>query len=732
MGLRWRGGIVAIAAAAATGCAGISNRVAEAPRSAITGAAPASLLAASEVTAAEGKDGAAPADAERAGSEGAAAEAAAQRDRARGFVRRGVSPEAGPFRAVVGVPADEGEEITLEFDGADLASVVQLMMEDGLAANYVIDPNVTGVVTIRTNRPLMKEEILPTLEEILRMNNAAIVERDGLFRIVPRAEAGFSAPFLTSKEARSRGLSVRVTPLRFVTVDDVSEVLESFAPFNGSIRYDRRHNLVFSVGTAAEQATILDAIGFLDANYFIGRSLALQPLTDADPALVIDELTAVFATPSGAPNPALRFLPIDRMNAVFIIADEPTLLDEALSLAARLDQGGGDEPTLHVFSIKERRASDVAVILADIFNADVSGVGGGSGFIAPGLTPQTDRSQPGDFPGDDNSDAGAAVRQVSVPRGSQSSLGRALSSAGAGSAIGGSDLRRGGVRRVVADESSNAIIALATADGAKAIESALRKLDVLPLQVLIEATLLEVSLNDRLEYGVRWFLQSGDVDVNFSDVAAPATFFPGFNAVFSTDDVNVTVSALDDVTDVRILSSPTLMVLDNQLARLQIGAQVPITVRSSRSTIDPDAPIVTEQEFRDTGVILQIRPTVSDGGTVILEVLQEVSDAQEAAGGGNPTISQRLIESTIAVKSGDTVALAGLIEESANVGRAGIPGLSRLPLIGGAFGTTIDQRNRSELLVLIRPIVIRDQANARAATQELRQRMINIEPALVD
>ncbi|MCG8441998.1 MAG: hypothetical protein MI723_09325, partial [Caulobacterales bacterium] len=272
------------------------------------------------------------------------------------------------------------EEITLEFDDAHLASVVRILMEEGLQANYIMDPGVSGKVTIRTNRPLSSEEVLPTLEEILRMNNAALVERDGTFRVVPRAEAGLSAPFITSRDAAARGLSVRVTPLRYVSVEDVADVLEGFAPVTGSLRYDRARDLVFSTGTAAEQATIMDAIEALDVNYFAGRSFALRPLREAEPQVVSDELVAAFARPSGAPNPAIRFVPVRRMNAVLVIAEEPALLDEALSLARNLDQGGGETPRLHVIPVAQRRASELAVILGDIFGAEVSGVTGGAGF----------------------------------------------------------------------------------------------------------------------------------------------------------------------------------------------------------------------------------------------------------------------------------------------------------------------------------------------------------------
>ena len=654
-------------------------------------------------------------------------QAAARRARAaKGFIRRG---SVVPIRESNIVPARStggAGEISLDFQGADLASVVQVLMEDGLGATYVLSPEVTGTVTLRTNRPLRQSEILPTLEEILRLNDAALVEQDGIFKILPRAEAGLAAPLVGFRNVTARGMTVRVTPLRFVTVDEIAEVLDGFAPVAGSIRYDRARNLVFTVGTAPEQNTIMDVLSTLDVNFFAGRSFAMQPLRDAAPQPVVDELELLFQTPQGGPNPAIRFLAIERINAVLVISEDPSLLDEALKLVKFLDQGTGETPTLHVFSVENRRASDLALILGDLFDVSVSSFEGTSP-VAPGLTTASGTTGFNQTPEGTTDGAAAAEDAVPVDPANTGLPRQAVFPSGAGAIGDGSG--RAGVSRIVADESSNAIVALATADGADELEAALRRLDVQPLQVMIEATLLEVSLNDQLEFGVRWFIENGNFSGGFTDppssfsLGGIAGFFPGFNAAFNTADINVTLNALDSITDVRLLSSPTLMVLDNQVARLQVGDQVPITTRAAQSTLDPEAPIVAETEFRDTGVILEIQPTVNAGGLVVLGIRQEVSDVVETAGEENPTFAQRVVESTIAVQSGDTIALAGLIEEDSSRGKDGIPVLSDLPGVGPLFGAQTTLAARTELVVLIRPIVVRNQTEAQQATQELRRKL---------
>ena len=633
-----------------------------------------------------------------------------------GFIQLGWPGET-PVGSGLGNPAGgQGSDIALDFEGADLASVIKVIMEDGLDAGYILDPRVSGTVTLRTNGPLSRADILPTLEEILRLNNAAIVERNGVFRIIPREEAGLSAPLISAQEAQVRGLTVRVTPLRFVSVQEIADILESLAPVAGAIRYDRSRNLVFTIGTAAEQATILDALSVLDVDYFASRSFALRPLREADAQPVVDELTAAFASPSGIASTAIRFLPVERMNAVLMIAEDSVLLDDAMVLVRNLDQDSGEAARLRIFPVSNRRAADLAILLGDVFGAETSlGPQGGADPLGPSLTPEI-----GQTAVDTTTDVETAPDVADAAP---------TASPGLGPLAGGIGGGESGVLRIVADEASNSLLALVTGDGARAMRRTLRRLDTQPLQVMIEATLVEVALNEELNFGVRWFFESGDFSFDFGDAAGTgaASVLPGFNAAFRTSNAQVTISALDAVTDVKILSSPTLMVMDNEEARLQVGDDVPIVVRSSQSTDDPNAPIVTEEEFRETGVILNIRPRVNASGNLSLQIRQEVSSVAPTTGAVNPTFNQRVVESTILVNSGETIALAGLIEGESELRRDGIPVLSRLPLIGPLFGVTERAGDRNELMILIRPFVVRDQSEARAATNELRRKLSNLD-----
>ncbi|MEL6209887.1 MAG: hypothetical protein AAFR44_06830, partial [Pseudomonadota bacterium] len=421
---------------------------------------------------------------------------------------------------------DRPGDISLDFRNADLPSVIEVMMQEALDANYVLDPRVNGEVTIRTNRPLRRDEVLPTLEEILRLNGAAIVFNAGVYTILPIGEAGLTAPLITFGTVAARGLTVRVTPLRFVTVEDVSSVLENFTPVAGSLRYDSTRNLVFSIGTAAEQATLMEVIATLDVDFLSGRSFALRPLASAGAQPVADELAVMFARPSGAQNTAIRFVPIERMNAIMVVSDDRNLLEQAMDLVRFLDQDAGETPRLHVFYVSNRRAGEIASLLGQIFDADVrqqqqslgQGLGGGVGVEGASLTPGLGirRDSTIGTSGVGFTGTGGEGRETAGLAGGP---GRSEPDPGGGAAgvEGGGLQGSASVFRIVADEASNALVALATADGARAIGQALKRLDVKPLQVMIEATLVEVALNDELEFGVRWFLQSGNFNFNFGD-----------------------------------------------------------------------------------------------------------------------------------------------------------------------------------------------------------------------
>jgi general secretion pathway protein D len=284
--------------------------------------------------------------------------------------------------------------------------------------------------------------------------------------------------------------------------------------------------------------------------------------------------------------------------------------------------------------------------------------------------------------------------------------------------------------RIVADERNNALLIMATPAQYRAVLAAVRQLDVVPLQVLIEATIAEVTLNDQLRYGLQWFFNFGNSTITFSQVASGLVnpVFPAFNYIFQSNDARVVLSALTSVTDVRIISAPHLLVLDNEQARLQVGDQVPIVTQQATSVIDPDAPLVNTVEYRDTGVILEIIPHVNSSGLVILDIIQEVSDVAETVTSGidSPTIQQRQVASTVVVQTGETVALGGLIRDRHTEGETGIPVLSEIPVLGNLFKTTTNTDDRTELLILLTPRVVRNANDARALTEELRRRIPSV------
>ena len=286
--------------------------------------------------------------------------------------------------------------------------------------------------------------------------------------------------------------------------------------------------------------------------------------------------------------------------------------------------------------------------------------------------------------------------------------------------------------RIIADDSTNALVIRASPRDYRKVRDALAKLDILPLQVLIEATIAEVSLRDQLRYGIEWFFRSGEFQTRFSTATGGGVSprFPGFSALFQNADAAVVLNALENITDVDVISSPQVVVLDNQTAQLQVGDQVPILTQQAQSVVDVDAPVLNSIEQVQTGVILSVTPRVNAGGLVTMEIQQEVSDAVETTTStiNSPTISQRRIASTIAVQSGETVALGGLIRDNRDNRQTGLPFLSKLPVIGSLFGVTDTTSERTELLVLITPTVIGSQEEARAATEELRRRLSSVAP----
>jgi general secretion pathway protein D len=652
-------------------------------------------------------------------------------------------PDSGRSRA--SIATDAAGAVSLNVVDAELREVVRLVLEDALGVNYVIDPSVGGRITIQTTRPLPPEDLVPTLDAVLRMNGAALVQSGDLFQVVPIERALTSGPIPAVQPLPAAGLpgfSVVVVPLRFASAATMAQVLEPFAAAGGAIVPDPARNLLLLAGSGEQIATLQELVAIFDVDRLQGMSFGLFPLDTAAAAELAVELDAVFGdTTEGPLAGVVRVVPIERLNAILVITTQPAYLDRAETWIERLDRADDEgEPQIYVYNVQNARATNLAEVLGEIFAATTTTVGEPS-LLAPGLEPvelgSTSQFELGDQRAEEEEelerdDAGQRARPGRRPT-RQRPLAAASAFAEPAGARPESDIR------IIADDTTNSLVIQARPREYRKIQQALEKLDVLPLQVLIEATIAEVTLNDELRYGVEWFFRTGDFEAAFSRDRGrfPLPFFPGFSALFSGDDVRAVLNALEVVTDVDVISSPQLLVLDNQTARLQVGDQVPITIQQATSVLDPDAPLVSSVELRDTGVILTVTPRVNVNGLVILEIQQEVSNVVRsnnptAVEQTTPTINQRQISSTVAVQSGETVALGGLITDSRERSSNGVPILSRIPIIGALFGTRTNDARRTELLVMLTPAVIGSQAEARAVTEELRRRMRGLDLAPQD
>ncbi|UEM06296.1 type II secretion system secretin GspD [Skermanella rosea] len=661
-------------------------------------------------------------------------------------------------------PTPTGESVELNFPDTDIREFARAVLGDILGLTYAVDPRIEGTVSVDTRGAIPRADVLPLVERVLQMHGVALVPFPNGYQVVPAESALTNGPTLTG----GPGMGIRVLPLRHIEASKASELLAPLTPRGAVVSVDPKRNLLVLAGSGPQLDLMEATVQAIDLDQLQGMSFALKPLRYAAPAAMAEELTAIFGSEEG--NQEVRFVPVERMSALVIVTRNADMIDRMLNWAERLDQeGGGSDPELFVYPVQNGRAADLATALGQIFGAEPTGqqIGG----VAPGLQSRqltqsslTRRGQ-GGFSGQGGLGQGG-LGQGGLGQGGlgQGGLGQGGLGQGGQGGFGSDPLGGGGIGgqggtgfgggvdggvggqgsgftavaapglRIIADDSRNALIVQGTRQQYRRIENALRQLDTQPLQVLIEATIAEVTLNDTLQYGLQWFFNSGNFQALLSQSASatPQPALPGFAVAFNTPDARVVLRALESVTDVRVISSPQVLALTNQTALLQVGDSVPIPVQQAVSVVNPDAPIVNSVQYVDTGVTLQVVPRVNEGGMVRMEIEQNVSEATVTTTSeiDAPTIAQRRIASTVAVRSGETIGLGGLIRDGATAGMDGVPYLSRLPVVGPLFGTRATDVRRTELLILLRPRIVQSTQDARDMTNELRARMQALLPVV--
>lgn len=639
-------------------------------------------------------------------------------------------------------------DITLNFNNASLPEVADAILGQILGLKYNIDPNLQTRVTIRTTRPMARTELLPAFENVLQSNGMALQRADGAYRIVPLGGSA-TGPALakgTFGGAGGGAPGAQVIPLKFASARQLQKLLEPFVPAGGVLQVDDARNVLLLSG-ARDAGSLRRTVEAFDVDWLRGMSYSLLSLKQGNATSIAQEVNDIIsAGAEGALSGIVRVIPIQRINAILLVSPQQAYIQRAKDWIERLDNGVDESaPRIYVYNVQNSRAADVAKVLSEMFGGNVQTVQPATSAGAAAKTmPGSMMTQIGGQTGSAGATGGSAA---GVPAGAITSATPAAvggsappprsptdnSTGSTATAMAANPSSETGMQaRIVADEKNNALVIMARPREYKMIEAALRKLDVLPQQVLIEATIAEVTLNDDLQFGLQWFFNNGRATTTLSNAAngAVAATFPGAGTVINWGDARVVLNALKEITNVNVVSAPQLMVLDHQTAMLQVGDEVPIAVQQARSVVDPDAPIVNSVQLRSTGVILKVTPRVNGNGMATLEIEQEVSDVARTTTSNidSPTIQQRRIRSVVAAGDNQTIALGGLIRESKTNSRSGIPILQDIPILGHLASTTSRVAARTELLILLTPRVVRNPEEARSVTEELQQRMTGLAP----
>jgi general secretion pathway protein D len=560
------------------------------------------------------------------------------------------------------------------------------------------------------------------------------------------------------------GFGTVIVPLKYIGAAEMAEILRPITRPEALLRVDIMRNLLILVGSRNQIDGWLEIVRIFDVDLLKGMSVGVFPLQytsvrDIDSALRSLASTGdapppaapgAAATPGAAAQAqvpavamsrhpllgALRVIPLERLNSLIVITPRAAYLDEIKVWIERLDRPSGTdvEPRLFVYPVQNGSATHLAGVLNALFGGGAGATGTADSGVAPGLRGVTSAT------GLPLSGAlGTAGRGGSTTplAGARTALGGGLGTGAlpqtgtrAAGGTGVASVSLGSTIRIVGDDLNNAILIYAPPAEFRKIEDTLKRLDAPAIQVMIEATIIEVTLRDEMQYGLQWYFTESNRanmnavgQLNTSSVGGIRPIQPGFSysLIDSVGQIRVVLNMLADRSLVRVISSPSLMVLDNHTAAITVGDQQPI--RSSE-TVTVGGNVTTSIEYKDTGVLLAVTPSVNAGDMVAMTINQSVTDVGPIdAATGQRAFLQRQIGSRVAVRSGEALVLGGLIKDGSTAGSLGIPLLSRIPVIGALFGTQTQDSNRTELLVVITPRVVRTPYDAREVGVEMRDRM---------
>lgn len=665
-----------------------------------------------------------------------------------------------------GAISGKGEKVSLRFEKAPIEEVVHAVLGDLLGLDYAIMSPLTGEITVYTQRPVARDQVLDLLESLLQANGFGIAQdAAGRYRVGKADLVSGTIPPPSRPAALPAGSGSVIVPLQYISAVEMADILRPVASDAAIVRVDSVRNLLMLAGSRNQIEGWLELIATFDVDFLKGLSVGLFPLVNVSAMDVDATLRAMFgeqgiatadsaaaggvaavgqAAPGGAVSALgaapggrggglgpltglVRILPIERLNALLVVTPRAHYLQQARVWIERLDRPGelGNDVRLYVYPVQNGNAQHLGSLLGALYGGgDVRGTARQDSGVAPALgqTGTLGSARSAGLQGSSSASAGTL--------GGASTSTNANAQGGGGPELSRVDLAAN--IRVVADDRNNALLIYASGHDYRRLVTALRQLDVSPVQVLIEASIVEVTLTDELRYGLQWYFKGGADGggrtgigiLTNSESGGIGPISPGFSySIFSSGgQIRAVLNALAGKSLLNVLSSPSVMVQDNRTAFFQVGDQQPI---QSATTVSDTGNLTTESiQYKDTGVELSVTPTVNAGDMVSMTVDQSITDVgpiDDAT--GQRSFMKRQVSSQVAVRSGETIVLGGLIRDNKSNTRSGIPLLHDIPLVGNLFGSTSVETTRTELLVMITPRVVRSEQDVRAVGAEIRQRM---------
>lgn len=668
-------------------------------------------------------------------------------------------------------PTSSGSGFDLNFENTPVATVAKVVLGDILGVGYTIDPRVQGTVSLVSVRPVAKSDIVFVLENALRLSGVVLVRDTAGYRLTPLGDAVGAGHVDEAGASPEPGFGVSVVPLQYVSAQTLLKLMDSFATKAGTVRADVGRNLLLIQGSGAERRTAVDTALSFDVDWMRGQSVGVFPVSSGPPAPIITELEKIVDSgENGLSQNVIKFQPIARLNAIMVVSKRPEMLRTAATWIKRLDQADTERTSVHVYQVKYGDARQIARVLTDMFigGSGSSLLDSAADQVAPGSG--TSATSSGDRLSMNSNASNGNASSTMNGFGNRSGTGSTTQAAGGnGKGGGANELDSGhgsssgtgqpvlqGDVRITPDTVNNSLLIYADQANYRIIEATLLQVDRPQIQVAIDATIAEVTLTNDLSYGVQSYLTSRNVGLkpdtgsilNTQATTAPATTtdpttgavsvagsltnafinraFPGFNfLVGSGTQPTAILDALHAVTSVKVLSNPSLVVINNQVATLQVGDAVPISTGSA-TVLTTSNTVVNTIDYRNTGIILRVSPRISVNGNVRLDVEQEISNVPTSSSSTpnlTPTVSERKVKSSILVANGQTVLLAGLISEQQNGTRNALPVLDQIPGLGDAFGHQDNNTTRTELIIFIRPQIIHNGSEAHIVAEELRSKL---------